>query len=48
MTFDLIYPAILVFTLMIVGVVLTAVEFKQLEKKQAEAEAGSGADQDKK
>lgn len=34
MTFDLIYPAVFVFLLMLVGVVLTAVEFNSLEKKQ--------------
>lgn len=34
MTFDLIYPAVLVFMLMLVGVVLTAMEFNSLEKKQ--------------
>jgi len=34
MTFDLIYPAVLVFMLMLVGVVLTAIEFNSLQKKQ--------------
>jgi hypothetical protein len=36
MTFDLIYPAVLVFMLMLVGVVLTAIEFNSLQKKQDE------------
>tara|TARA_R100001039_G_scaffold39105_1_gene43868 strand:- start:5155 stop:5310 length:156 start_codon:yes stop_codon:yes gene_type:complete len=34
MTFDLIYPAIFVFLLMIIGVVLTAIEFNQLEEEE--------------
>lgn len=34
MTFELIYPAVLVFLLMLVGVVLTVVEFNDLQKKQ--------------
>lgn len=42
MTFDLIYPAIFVFLLMLVGVVLTAVEFNSLEKKQASDKDGPG------
>lgn len=42
MTFDLIYPAIFVFLLMLVGVVLTAVEFNSLEKKQAEGKDDAG------
>lgn len=42
MTFDLIYPAIFVFLLMLVGVVLTAVEFNSLEKKQANDKDGPG------
>lgn len=36
MTFNLIYPAIFVFSLMLIGVVLTAIEYKHLEKKGAE------------
>lgn len=36
MTFNLIYPALIVFFLMLIGVVLTAVEYKHLEKKGAE------------
>jgi hypothetical protein len=44
MTFNLIYPAILVFMLMLVGVVLTAVEFNSLEKKQGkDKDDSSGA-----
>ncbi len=42
MTFDLIYPAVLVFLLMLVGVVLTAVEFNSLEKKHAKDMDGDG------
>lgn len=42
MTFDLIYPAIFVFLLMIIGVVLTAIEFNQLEKDEAEEKDRSG------
>lgn len=30
-SFDLLYPAILVFALLVIGVVLTAVEFHKLE-----------------
>jgi hypothetical protein len=41
MTFELIYPAILVFMLMLIGVVLTAVEFNSLEKKQAKDKDGA-------
>jgi len=41
MTFELIYPAILVFLLMLIGVVLTAVEFNSLEKKQAKDKHGA-------
>lgn len=42
MTFDLIYPAIFVFLLLAIGVVLTAVEFQQLEKEEAEKKDRSG------
>lgn len=42
MTFDLIYPAVLVFMLMLVGVVLTVVEFNTLEKKQARHKDDAG------
>lgn len=34
MTFELIYPAVLLSLLMLVGVVLTVVEFNDLQKKQ--------------
>lgn len=34
MTLELIYPAVLVFLLMLTGVVLTVVEFNDLQKKQ--------------
>lgn len=34
MTFELIYPAVLVFLLMLGGVVLTVVEFNDLQKEQ--------------
>jgi hypothetical protein len=43
MTFDLIYPAVLVFLLMLVGVVLTAIEFNSLEKKQSKDKDGPGS-----
>lgn len=36
MTFDLIYPAIIAFFLMLIGIVLTAIEFSHLGKKEAE------------
>lgn len=36
MTFNLLYPAILVFLLMLIGIILTAIEFKQLQKKEPE------------
>ncbi|MDZ7768522.1 MAG: hypothetical protein U5K38_05365 [Woeseiaceae bacterium] len=47
MTFDLIYPAIFVFLLMIVGVVLTALEFNHLEEEEAEDKDRSGVGQRK-
>ncbi len=34
MSIDLIYPAMLVFLLMLIGVILTAVEFRDLNKDQ--------------
>lgn len=43
MTFDLIYPAIFVFLLMITGVVLTVIEFNHLEEEEADEKNGSGA-----
>lgn len=34
MNFNLLYPAIIVFTLLIVGLVMTVLEFKKLEKEE--------------
>lgn len=48
MNFDLIYPAILAFLLMVVGVVLTAVEFYKLEKEESEGNDRSRAGRGKK
>ncbi len=42
-SFNLLYPAILVFALLVIGVVLTAVEFKKLENSAD----GQDADQHK-
>ncbi|GEM_PF-2434657 len=43
MTFDLIFPAMLVFLLMMVGVVLTVIEFNKLEREESEREKRSEA-----
>lgn len=40
MTFDLLFLAILVFALMLVGVVLTVLEFNKLEKEEREKYSG--------
>jgi len=37
MSFDLIYPAVLAFLLMAVGVVLTIVEFNKLEQQDSKS-----------
>lgn len=48
MSFDLIYPAIIVFLLMAIGIVLTIVEFKNLEKGEPESTKKHGSDPDRK
>jgi large-conductance mechanosensitive channel len=50
MTFDLFFPAIIVFVLMLIGVVLTVHEFNKLEKKERETRSDKrgGHDREKK
>ena len=43
MIFSLIYPAIIVFLLMVVGLVLTAVEFNKMKKVESEGNDRAGA-----
>lgn len=40
MTFNLIFPAMLVFTLMLIGVVLTTIEFKNELKEEESKDKG--------
>lgn len=47
MNFELIYPAIIVFSLMSIGVVLTYLEFKRLEEEQSDSEDISETDHGK-
>ena len=42
MSFDLFFPAILVFALMLVGVVLTVLEFNKLQREEREQYSGKG------
>ena len=48
MSFDLIYPAIIAFLLMVVGLVLTAVEFNKLQREESEGNDQAGAGRGKK
>ena len=48
MIFDLIHPAIIVFLLMVVGLVLTTIEFNKLNREESEGNDRAGADRGKK
>ena len=40
MNFDLMYPGLVAFVLVLIGVVLTAVEFKKMEREEERKEDG--------
>jgi hypothetical protein len=46
MSFDLLYPAIVVFAMLIVGLVMTVIEFNKFENDDEERESKRRADSD--